>query len=151
MRKVGEVIAEAIKLASSEVKMPSHMMYDSKYVRKTPSVEMAELTLYRGALMEWKLRQKEMLDDWRDSMEGPQVLYRKARVLRLPVMKRVVNGASGAIAKGQVFGLSVCRGRTAALANGTQKVSEMVREAAKQRSSSVCRHRGLRSRRCRLC
>ena len=134
MKYDGVVIAEAIRLASSEVNMPLHMMYDSKYVRKTPAVDMAELALYRGALMEWKTLQKRMLDDWRDSMEGPQVLYRKARVLKLPVMKRVVNGTSGAIAKGQAFGLSVSRGKTAALANSSQKVSEMVKEVARQLS-----------------
>ena len=47
------VIAEAIRLASSEVSMPMHMMFDSKYVRKTPAVEMVEIALYRGALMQW--------------------------------------------------------------------------------------------------
>ena len=65
-------------------------------------------------------------------MEGPEVLFRKARELKLPVMKGVVNSLSGEISKGQAFGLSVCNGRRPVLANSSQKVVDMVKEAAKQ-------------------
>ena len=125
-------MAESLSIAAEEARMPIHLVYDSRYVRKTPAVEQAELALYRCALLEWRRRRAALDEYWKNSMEGPQVLFRKARVLKLPVMKRVVNGTSGEIARGQAYGLSVCQGKQPVLANSSQKVVDMVKEAAKQ-------------------
>ena len=126
------VVAECLSNAVEGARMPLHLVYDSRYVRKTSAVEQAELAMYRCALLLWRCRRTALDEHWKNSMEGPPVLFRKARCLKLPVMKRVVNGASGEIARGQAFGLSVCNGKQPVLASSSQKVEDMIKEAAKQ-------------------
>ena len=100
------VLAEGIAIASSCVQLPLHMKNDSKYIQGTPACTAAELLMYRIACVEKSVKEEQLEEFWQRSTEDAPCIYRKARALKLPVMKRVVNSTSGDVARGTTLGLS---------------------------------------------
>ena len=99
-------MSEAIqKIVGNEV-VPVHLVCDSKDMNLAPGLHFVEAMLYRVALMEVMSRQMELGFFWNtDAGDGPKI-YRMVRWLKLPVMKRVVNGRSSSVAKVQSYGLT---------------------------------------------
>ena len=125
-------VADFVDGMQVNVKMPLHLANQSKYIRASDVVSVAERLMYKCALTAYANWNGALMNRWNTSNDDVCVLFRRARALKLPAMARTVSVGAAGTARGQTFGLTFSNRNAPYVMHGTAKSKELIREVARQ-------------------